>query len=103
MTRQRVTGTGRLPPLKAEALEATDAAPAAAEHRRVWLDAESGWMETPVYEGWDLRPGQSLVGPAVIDECTTTVLVGPGDRLHVDAAGNFVIDLLHRDVQEGRA
>ena len=95
LTRQRVTGTGRLPPLRAEALTQTDAAPSPSANRRVWLDPQRGWRQTPIYEGWNLRPGQSLTGPAIIDEATTTVLVGPEDRLRVDAAGNFVIDLIH--------
>ena len=93
MTRQRVTGTGRLPPLHAEALAGTADTPASAARRRIWLDADSGWVDTPVYAGWTLRAGQSITGPAVIDEHTTTVLVGAGDRLQVDAAGNFMIDL----------
>ncbi len=102
LTRQRVTGTGRLPALEAEAQDATESTLEPAQRRRVWLDPESGWVDTPVYEGWKLRRGQSLQGPAVIDEHTTTVLVGQGDRLRVDAAGNFVIDLLHRAGHERR-
>ncbi len=93
MTRQRVTGTGRLPPLQSEALTRAADKPAPGGHRRVWLDTDSGWVDTPVYEGWKLRTGHAVAGPAVIDEYTTTVLVGVGDRLHVDAAGNFVINL----------
>jgi N-methylhydantoinase A len=93
MTRQRVTGTGRLPPLRFEAQARADDQPAPSGYRRVWLDAESGWVDTPVYDGWKLRFGHSIDGPAVIDEFTTTVLVGVGDRLQVDPAGNFVIDL----------
>ena len=105
LTRQRVAATGRLPALQAEELRETEAAPIPIERRRVWLDTKSGWVETPVYEGWNLRPGQSLDGPAVIDEYTTTVLVGPNDRLEVDAAGNFAIHLdhlIHRVGMEGK-
>ncbi|MBT6276764.1 MAG: hydantoinase B/oxoprolinase family protein, partial [Chromatiales bacterium] len=32
-----------------------------------------------------------MVGPAVVEEQTTTVLLGPGDTLAVDAFGNFAI------------
>jgi len=92
ITRQRITATGRLPPLQWESLESTDAVPGIAHRRNVWLDPESGWVDTPVYEGWNLRAGQSLDGPVIVDEVTTTVLVGRGDRLRVDGAGNFVID-----------
>ena len=102
ITRQRITGTGRLPPLLSATLAPTHTAPRPATQRRVWLDPDSGWVDTPVYEGWHLCPGQSLAGPAVIDEFTTTVLVGAGDRLYVDAAGNYVIDLMRDDDGEGR-
>ena len=102
ITRQRITGTGRLPALHTGAPEASSAAPNPVQRRRVWLNPESGWVETPVYEGWNLRPGQSLEGPAIIDEHTTTVLIDRGDRLRVDAAGNFDIELMHRAARAGR-
>src|SRR5262249_51879594 len=37
--------------------------------------------------------GSRLVGPAVIEERTTTVLLGPGDSLVVDATGNFMVEV----------
>jgi N-methylhydantoinase A len=97
LTRQRVTGTGHLPALQSPAAEATAATPKPIARRRVWLDPQNGWVETPVYEGWNLRAGQAIDGPAVIDEHTTTVLVGCGDRLRVDPGGNYAIDLSVRD------
>ena len=62
------------------------------EARSVW-HGERGWRETPVYDGADIRPGHRLRGPALIEERTTTVLVGPGDELWVDDDGNFFIDI----------
>ena len=72
------------------------------EWRHVWLDPQSGWIDTPVYEGWKLLPGQTIEGPAVIDEQTTTVLVGRGDRLSVDAGGNYMIALTAPDTMTRR-
>jgi len=66
------------------------------ETRKVF-HGPSGWLDTPVYRGADLGPGARLAGPAVVEELTTTVLVGPDDRLSVDQGGNFVIDLAERD------
>ena len=40
-----------------------------------------GWREVPVYALDDLRPGHSLIGPAIIEAETTTVLVDDGDRV----------------------
>ena len=66
--------------------------PTPMETRSVW-HGEQGWRETPVYDGADIRPGHRLPGPALIEERTTTVLVGPGDELWVDDDGNFFIDI----------
>ncbi len=97
IVRQRVTGTGHLPALQSPVFAATDATPRPIEKRRVWLSPQAGWMQTPVYEGWTLLAGQSIIGPAVIDEHTTTVLIGPGDLLRVDSGGNYVIELRRDD------
>jgi N-methylhydantoinase A len=87
----RVTGVGALPSLAHSASETSDAAPEAHEHRAIWIDSETGWRETPVFDGPALRPGQTITGPALINEPTTTVLVGAGDWLAVDASGNYAI------------
>ena len=59
--------------------------------RRVWF--EDGWRETAVYEGADLRPGHCIAGPAIVAEQTMTAIAREGDKLEVDAAGNFLITL----------
>ena len=63
------------------------------ESRPVYQDGGAGWLETPVYAGAGLGPGHRLAGPLLIEEPTTTVVVGPGDDLEVDDFGNFVITL----------
>lgn len=103
ITRQRITATGRLPQLRAPELRYVDHAPQPVERRAVWLDAQSGWSETAVYEGSNLHPGQAIDGPAIIDEHTTTVLIGIGDRLSVDRSGNYVIELAEGMLSEHRA
>ncbi|MDH5291429.1 MAG: hydantoinase B/oxoprolinase family protein, partial [Acidimicrobiia bacterium] len=62
------------------------------DHRKVWHGAW-GWLDTPVFAGADLRAGMSCPGPLLVEEATTTVLVGPGTVLDVDPTGNFVLDL----------
>ncbi|MCA1457540.1 hydantoinase/oxoprolinase family protein [Bradyrhizobium sp. BRP22] len=58
--------------------------------RKAWF---GGWREVPVYALDDLRPGQSLSGPAIIEAETTTVLVDTGDRLSVNPLGWLDITL----------
>ena len=104
IVRQRVTGSGRLPQLHAPALATTDAQARPVGTRPVWIDTHAGWVDTPVYEGAHLHAGHVVRGPAVIDEHTTTVLVGCGDTLRVDASRNYAIDLHESgDVAPGAA
>ena len=46
-----------------------------------------GWREVPVYSLDDLEPGHAFAGPAIVEAETTTVVVGPQDRLTVNALG----------------
>ncbi len=45
------------------------------------------WIEVPVYALDDLRPGQGLEGPGIVEAETTTVVINAGDRLTVNALG----------------
>jgi N-methylhydantoinase A len=40
-----------------------------------------------------MKPGDVVIGPAVIEEPNSTILVHPGDRVTVTPAGHLVIDL----------
>jgi len=44
-------------------------------------------IETPVYARKDLAKGQTLEGPAIIEERETTIIILPGWRARVDATG----------------
>jgi hypothetical protein len=46
-----------------------------------------------VYDGDRLHEGVDVVGPALIDTATTTVVVYPGHSCQVDKSGNVVMDL----------
>jgi len=46
-----------------------------------------GWREIPVYALDDLEPGHAFAGPAIVEAETTTIVVGPQDRLTVNALG----------------
>jgi len=89
----RVTGRGLIATPEERPLPLARDTPRPREHRRVYVDDTTGWHETPIYAGVDLTHGHALQGPLLIEEATTTVFAGAGDKLTVDAAGNFMIEL----------
>lgn len=59
--------------------------------RSIWFP-EEGWHENvPVYERGGMSESTQIVGPAVVDEWTTTVIVPPRWTAVVDATGNLVM------------
>lgn len=61
--------------------------------RDIYFASACGFVRTPVYERDQLRVGQMIDGPAVIEERMSTTIIGAGDVLAVDAAGCLVITL----------
>jgi len=51
------------------------------------------YVTTAVWDGPLLAPGQAIIGPAIIEEPFTTVVVYPGQRATIDAYGNYAIAL----------
>ena len=49
----------------------------------------TGFQETPIFLGADLKPGNVVGGPAIVEETFTTIVVYPGWRAHVDDAGDY--------------
>lgn len=48
-----------------------------------------GFKETFVFHGPNLKPGAEVVGPAIIEETFTTIVVYPGWKANVDDAGDY--------------
>ena len=95
LTKLRVVGIGTLPPLVPARAEPGGPAPVPASTRDVYAFGPRGeplgFAPTPVYHGADLLPGHRLDGPLLVEEQTTTVVVGPQDRLEVLASGDLFI------------
>ena len=103
LTKLRVVGVGTLPALAPMRAEPGDTVPEPASTREVYAFGPRGdplgFFPTPVYRGADLLPGHRLEGPLLVEEQTTTVVVGPKDRLEVLASGDLLIRF--DDPQEG--
>ena len=59
--------------------------------RKVYFKNADGEVDCPIYDRGKLGAGDRFEGPAVIEEWNSTVVVNPGQQLHVDAYGNLMI------------
>jgi N-methylhydantoinase A len=85
LIRFNVTAVGRTP--KPELPRLPRREPAVPVAVRPVYFPDTGFAPTPVYRRESLAPGQQLVGPAVVEEVDSTLLMHPGDVLAVDAVG----------------
>ena len=70
-----------------------DSTPQTVARRKMYFDDEHQWVCAQVFHGPDLQYGHEISGPAIIEEHTTTVCIGPYDRVIVDRQGNFRLRL----------
>jgi len=79
----RVVSSGPRPELElaAAAVDASSRPPEAA--RAAFFPSLGGYVETPVYDRYALRPGARLAGPAIVEERESTLVVGPGQLVEV--------------------
>ena len=61
-------------------------------HRDVDYALE-GVKKAAIYDGTKLEPGMMFVGPAIVEDPGTTVVIHPGNRVEVDGYGNIHIHL----------
>jgi N-methylhydantoinase A len=54
---------------------------------------DEGFMNTAVFQRTELRAGNQLAGPALIEEYGSTTVVPPRARLEVDEYGNLLIEV----------
>ncbi|MDE9451928.1 hydantoinase/oxoprolinase family protein [Aliiroseovarius sp. Z3] len=60
-------------------------------HRDMVFNADGVPQQTPVYDGSALGAGDTLQGPAVIEEVTTTIVVEPGWTVNLHETGTYVL------------
>ena len=79
--------------LRSEPFGAEDPAPALKSSRDVYFEERSEFVETPVYDGALVEPGQLIAGPAIIEEPDTTIVVRPGQEAMSDHYRTYVIEV----------
>ncbi|MDE0809823.1 MAG: hydantoinase/oxoprolinase family protein [Alphaproteobacteria bacterium] len=70
------------------------ASEASARVVQAYRDDEMGFGSWPVVNRYALDKGASVEGPALIQEDEATTVLGPGERVEVDALGNLVAILV---------
>jgi N-methylhydantoinase A len=90
----RVTAVGSVDKSGLDALPAHSAGSSHAVKgsRKVYFE-ELGWTDTTVYDREKLKTGNTLAGPAVIEERITTVIVHPKWDARIDEYGDCVLTM----------
>lgn len=60
--------------------------------RDVYFEEENGFVSTKVYDRDRLLPGAQLVGPAIVEQMDSTVLIRPGMSADVDRYFNLILE-----------
>ncbi|HVL58607.1 MAG TPA: hypothetical protein VM491_19060, partial [Burkholderiaceae bacterium] len=80
------------PPQPCPAAPQRRAPPAPADERALF-DARTGQRQrVPLYWRFDLQPGATVEGPAIVAEEETSTLVPAGFAAHVNAVGYIVVE-----------
>lgn len=87
-----VVAAARKAPAAAQAIKKSELKQLLTERRRVWF-AQTGFVQTPVYERDQLPPGWRATGPAIIEQMDATTVVPPRAGIHNDALGYLHLSL----------
>jgi len=92
--RATVTGLMKKPPLEKISRGGPKPNAGASRGKRSVYFAELGKaVATPTFARDELRAGNRIEGPALIEEHASTTVLLPGDKLRVDEFGNLVIEV----------
>ncbi len=93
----RVRGIGIMPQLSTPEIEAGGESPAGALRFEgdAWflVDTSLEQVSTRYYDRAELRAGNRLVGPAIVNQYDSTTVIPPGIEAHIDRHGNIVIEV----------
>jgi N-methylhydantoinase A len=87
------TVVGHVPRPQMPTLARGDADPAHAQigERKAFFEERQMYAPAPVYDGSRLLVGNVVLGPAIVEEVTTAIVVFPGWRMRLDEPGMYVM------------
>ena len=89
----RVKAVGKLPRTDFTAIKSAPGVATSKGTRKAYFKELGGMVDTPIYKGVDLKPGNRISAPAIIEEPTTTILVMPGSKASITKYGNYLIEI----------
>jgi N-methylhydantoinase A len=60
--------------------------------RKAYIPEETRFIDVPVFDRYALAPGETVRGPAIVEERESTLVVGPRGRARVDGHANVVVE-----------
>jgi N-methylhydantoinase A len=90
--RATVSGLRKKPPLERIGRGSASVASGAKRGTRDVFFADKR-SRAPAYARGELKAGNRVAGPALVEEHASTTVLLPGDRMKVDGFGNLVIDV----------
>ena len=70
------------------------AAPKPIRTRRIFDASAAKQMNAPVYWRFDMKPGATIKGPAIIAEHETSTVVGSRFKAEINSLGQIVMELV---------
>lgn len=77
----------------------TDPAQAFKRRRKVFLPREKKYVEVDIFDGFKLRYGNRIAGPAIIEQINTTTFVTPEYNVLVDKYGSYTMYLKEKEAE----
>ena len=62
-------------------------------HRPMYLPEQGCMVPVPVYDRYALHPGAAFVGPALVEEQESTVVIAGGDTVEIDDHFNMIVTI----------
>lgn len=88
----RLQAVGKLPALQAPVVVSGGSLrDAIIDEREVYFGERGGWTRTPIYRRSALPAAIPIVGAAIIEEMSSTIVMRPDQTGAADEAGNFII------------
>jgi N-methylhydantoinase A len=88
----KVKAIGKVPrpSIKGRPLENKSPEQALKGCRKVYFTEEKDFLDTNIYDGDLLKPGNIIEGPAIVEEIAMTLVIPPKFKFKVDQYGNYI-------------